>query len=137
MSGYATSPFTIYVSWEGPMNAFLLTLVESYLVLVEEIDTGKNWNVTSQENSKTLTSLHPHYSYELSVAAITNDTIQPYSFPIVLTTLQAGLFNAIMYIHTCPSLHSYLHLLLSTLGSSFNSTNEYSGGPYQFKHGQH
>ena len=106
VSGYVTSPLSIYLSWEGPVEASLIILVESYLVSVEEIETGQDWNETSQQTFIALTSLHPHYSYELAVAATTNNTIQPYSTPVILTTFQAGL-----------SMHQYISII--TLLPSF------------------
>ena len=78
------------------MDVSLLELVESYFVFVEEMKTGKNWNKTSQQTVVILSSLHPYYSYKLTVAATTNDTIQPHSNPVILSTFQAGCFSAVI-----------------------------------------
>ena len=53
-------------------------------------ESGERQQLLSQSGALEITSLHPHYSYEVSVAAFTVD-LGPFSQHIVLQTLEDGM----------------------------------------------
>lgn len=64
-------------------------IIRLYEVNIVEIDTGDTFTVTSNVTNLAVTSLHPAYTYECSIAAYTV-AIGPYSEPFNITTDEDG-----------------------------------------------
>jgi len=60
-------------------------IIQHYLVNVTELNTGITSSYTASRTNFTLFSLHPYYSYSITVSAVTIATGPP-SSPIVVTT---------------------------------------------------
>ena len=80
---------TILLSWEPPPVEQQNGVLQSYVIGVTEIDSGREYNVTSLVTTHAVGSLHPYYTYSFRIAAVTIG-IGPYSLPVNTTTLEAG-----------------------------------------------
>ena len=69
-SGTLTS---VILSWSAPPEAQLNGIIRHYVVIIEETDTGKNTTQTSINPQIVLSSLHPFYTYNFAVCAVTID----------------------------------------------------------------
>ena len=103
-NGMALNPKTIHLSWSPPDEPN--GVVREYRVTVTETNTGNVYSYVSFSTSIEITSLHPAYTYECSVAAFTIG-LGPYS----------ALFNvrnSSRWYVTIPvsSLSSYINLFL-------------------------
>ena len=80
---------TIKLSWLPPPSNSHNGIIRSYVVTLQETNTGTTlyYNVTDTEI--TVSSLHPYYSYECRIAAVTVST-GPFSTALTVITKQAG-----------------------------------------------
>lgn len=83
---------TILLSWEPPPVEEQNGAIQSYVIEVTEIDSGREYNVTSLVTTHAVGSLHPYYTYSFRIAAVTIG-IGPYSLPVNTTTLEAGKYT--------------------------------------------
>lgn len=79
----------LLVSWSMPPAADHNGVLRSYTVSITEENTGREISLTSQTNSLTVDSLHPHYNYTCTVAAVTVSA-GTFSAPITVTTEESG-----------------------------------------------
>ena len=95
VNGTAVSSTIIQLSWDPPLSYLQNGLIQSYNITVLEVDTNTTLYITQDTSRSTIsiTDLHPHYTYKLSVAAYTVD-IGPAS-SVYVTTLQDGRFAII------------------------------------------
>lgn len=75
---YATSPTSLFLSWNAPLLEHRNGCIQQYRVYVTERETGRAYHTMSDTSSQTATdfelsipSLHPYYQYDCKVAAIT------------------------------------------------------------------
>jgi len=61
-----------------------------YILKVIECETGTTVTINLTTTGESLENLHPYYTYNISTAAVTLD-IGPFSLPISVTTLEAGM----------------------------------------------
>ena len=80
---------TIKLSWLSPPSNSHNGIIRSYVVTLQETNTGTTlyYNVTDTEI--TVSSLHPYYSYECRIAAVTVST-GPFSTALTIITKQGG-----------------------------------------------
>ena len=78
----------ITLVWEAPPLLTHNGIIQEYILSVVEIVTKSTITYKSQSPKMTLQHLHPYYTYQISVAAVTVD-IGPYS-AITVTTLEEG-----------------------------------------------
>ena len=64
-------------------------IVQHYIVNVTELNTGTTSSHVASRTNFTLFSLHPHYTYSVTVSAVTIAAGPP-SDPIVITTDSEG-----------------------------------------------
>lgn len=64
-------------------------MIQHYLVNVTEVDTGNEYGHISLSTNFTAFSLHPYYSYSITITAVTVSPGPP-SDPIVIRTDQDG-----------------------------------------------
>jgi len=84
-----TTSKSLYISWEPPAIEHTNGLIRYYSIKLYEMQTGLEYLIESNVSDKTITDLHPYYSYECSVAAFTVN-IGPYSNVITETLDEAG-----------------------------------------------
>ena len=83
------SPSSFGLEWQSPSNEQLNGELIGYLVTVIELNTGAIYTNLTSTPYIVLDYLHPYYSYNCSVAAVTVST-GPFSDGIIVQTAQAG-----------------------------------------------
>ena len=69
----STTSTSISLTWDPPPDDQLNGVLRQFVILVEEIDTGRNFTMTSTEPQMVVGNLHPFYTYIISVCAVTID----------------------------------------------------------------
>ena len=77
------------LEWQSPSNRQLNGLLMGYIVMVVELNTGTIYTNFTPTPSIVINSLHPYYTYNCSVAAVTVAT-GPFSENIMVQTAQNG-----------------------------------------------
>ena len=92
------------LQWQSPSNEQLNGELIGYLVMVIELNTGAIYTNHTSTPSIALNYLHPYYSYNCSVAAVTVST-GPFSDSITIQTAQAGKYTYSSYFNclSCSS----------------------------------
>ena len=75
----------ISLSWDPPPFPHQNGLIRQYIINVTELDTGASFQQTSTTTTFTIYSLHPYYTYEFTLAAVTVG-VGPASSPIAVQT---------------------------------------------------
>ena len=104
------SPSSFGLEWQSPSDEQLNGELIGYLVLVIELNTGAIYTNLTSDPYIVLDYLHPYYSYNCSVAAVTVTT-GPFSDSISVQTAQAGKYIQILAVfnlsfnccHSAPS----------------------------------
>ena len=78
----------VSLTWEPPPLSSHNGIIQEYKLRVIEISTSSEIYYTSLSTKMTLDNLHPHYDYQISVAAVTVD-VGP-NVTINITTLEEG-----------------------------------------------
>ena len=81
------SSTSILITWSPPSVADQNGVITAYQINLTEVDTGTILNMALTSISLTATSLHPYYTYNVVVAAVTV-AVGPYSIPAQITTLE-------------------------------------------------
>ena len=82
IQGNAVNSTTIQLQWEPPAVADQNGVIHSYLINISVAETGSVFQLTSETTALNISGLHPYYTYNLTVAAV---TIGPGPFGAVLT----------------------------------------------------
>ena len=61
------------LTWSPPPEDQLNGVLRHYVIIIEETDTGRNTSLTSTEPQILLSNLHPFYTYNIAVCAVTTD----------------------------------------------------------------
>ena len=86
------SDSSFHLVWQSLPSADQNGIIRYYLVNITEVDTGRQFQLTSLATYISVGSLHPFYTYVCTVAASTVD-IGPYSPPLTMKTLEAGMVS--------------------------------------------
>ena len=73
--------------WFAPDFEHHNGIIRSYILSFAEQETGNNFTITSTNRRLTVTNLHPFYTYNVTVAAVTVSP-GPFSQAVVFRTLQ-------------------------------------------------
>ena len=76
---------TIEVSWSEIPLENQNGIIRYYIVNITETNTGSELQATTHDESIVFNSLHPYYTYSITIAARTTK-VGPYSTPISVTT---------------------------------------------------
>ena len=98
MSGLPLHPKAILLTWLPPPYLQQNGIIRKYSVYVTESETGHLRNYTTSATNLSVTSLHPYYTYEFAVQAVTI-AAGPLSDPIAVTTPEAGRNGVCTYTH--------------------------------------
>ena len=82
LQGNAVNSTAIQLQWEPPPLADQNGVIHSYLINISVAETGSSFQLTSETNALNISSLHPYYTYNITVAAL---TIAPGPYGVVLT----------------------------------------------------
>ena len=77
------------LAWLPPESGGQNGIIQRYLISVTEVDTMRQFQLTSASPFATVLGLHPHYTYSFAVAAVTVGE-GPYSEEISVQTLEDG-----------------------------------------------
>jgi len=91
---------SVYLSWSPPLREHHNGIIRQFWINVTEVDTGRRYQMTSFGSSLTISSLHPFYTYEFSVAAYTIGP-GPFSEPSVQLMPQDGKCEYETYVIVC------------------------------------
>ena len=116
VSGGTISSTSISLSWFPPATNSQNGVIRRYEVKLVESDTGSIFNYSTTDTSLTISSLHPYYYYQCSVAAYTVG-LGPFSDPVIIQTLEDGmvgcLIHSVMHISIFSgTVHSMQHQVL-------------------------
>ena len=85
-----TSPTVVQMEWHPPREENRNGIIRSYIVVITELDTGITWQQTVENDTDTsIESLHPFYSYSISVAAQTI-ALGPFTTPVMIDMPEDG-----------------------------------------------
>ena len=76
---------SINTTWEPPLVPEQNGVIREYRINLTETITGTVLHFNSPEPFQMFTELHPYYTYEIVVAAVTV-AVGPYSIPVQITT---------------------------------------------------
>ena len=77
------------LSWNPPEASQQNGVIRSYIAIVREEETGRNFSVKSTNTELRIGNLHPFYTYRFAVAAVTISQ-GPFTNEYVLQTLEDG-----------------------------------------------
>lgn len=80
---------SVQLSWSPPPASQHNGVIRSYQIHITELDTTSFFLLSANLTSSVIATLHPFYSYNFSVAAVTIG-IGPFSAPHTVTTLEDG-----------------------------------------------
>lgn len=73
---------SLYTSWRPPQNDLQNGIIVGYSILLHEVETASTQIISSVMGlSAIVTSLHPSYTYEVQIAAVTTG-VGPYSLNV-------------------------------------------------------
>lgn len=75
--------------WESPAFEATNGVIQQYVVQVVELDTGRQFMVSTNTTEVTLEDLHPYYTYSSRVAAETI-AVGPFSTPLTIQLSEDG-----------------------------------------------
>ena len=100
LNGSAVNSTSLFLSWEIPPSEQQNGIIRQYLVNVSELETGSGIELSATDTNITVSGLHPFYHYECNVSAVTIGA-GPYTLPITIQTLQAGMYTNASTFHIC------------------------------------
>ena len=87
---YVVDSTSLFFSWNAPPMDQQNGIIRYYILALTELDTGFMLNHSTAGNNFTFPSLHPSYTYQVEVAAVTIGS-GPFSTPITLQTFEDGI----------------------------------------------
>ena len=97
VSGSSVSSTSISLSWLPPASGSQNGIIRRYDIQLVENETGNVFNYNTTETSLTISSLHPYYNYQCSVAAYTVG-LGPFSDPVVIQTPEDGMVGCLIFL---------------------------------------
>lgn len=71
LSGAVIDSRTLSFTWEEPPEEYHNGIIREYHLNITEVDTGREFQVVSTTTLISVSSLHPHYTYQWAVSAFT------------------------------------------------------------------
>lgn len=71
VQGSVASSTNILLTWEAPVSSGQNGIIQHYVVRVTEVETMREFLLTSVTTSISAVDLHPYYTYSFTVAAVT------------------------------------------------------------------
>ena len=92
----AVTSTSVDLSWSPPPTEHHNGIIRQYIVRVVVQDTGEIFIHSTVQLSITVGSLHPYYTYNFSVSAVTV-VPGPYSVPLIVQTLPDSKFPLVSF----------------------------------------
>ena len=83
---------SLQLSWSPPPTEHRNGEILEYRIRIVEVETGREMQYNSTSTSMTASPLHPYYSYQCRVAAVTTAGIGPFTTVVEQRTDQDGTF---------------------------------------------
>ena len=83
---------SIQLSWSPPPTEHQNGEILEYRIRTVEVETGREMQYSSTSTSMTVSPLHPYYSDQCRVAAVTTAGIGPFTTVVEQRTYQDGAF---------------------------------------------
>ena len=90
VQAFPNSSYNITILWSPPPEIDRNDVIIYYEIQLTETETGTEFQWTAPELTTTRDSLHPHFHYEIRVAAHTSVGTGPFSAVETVQTLPAG-----------------------------------------------
>ena len=88
-SGVVIDSRTLSLAWEEPQEEDRNGIIRQYHINVTEVNTRRQFQVVSTTTSISISSLHPDYTYQWTVAAFTIG-LGPFSISETISTPEDG-----------------------------------------------
>ena len=88
--GNAISSTAITLFWSPPPADMQNGIIAKYAINITEVETDRSFSLFSSTTSVNVTSLHPYYTYNCTIAAVTSIGAGPYTNVITVLTFQDG-----------------------------------------------
>ena len=88
--GSAIGSTGISLFWDPPPADAQNGIITRYMISITEVETDRSFSLFSPTTSVNVTSLHPFYTYNCTIAAETTVGDGPYTTSITIVTLQDG-----------------------------------------------
>ena len=95
---FGTTHNSLSLNWQAPPFEETNGAIQSYVIAIHEVETGRNFTANSNTTQVTLEPLHPYYTYMCSIAAVTVG-IGPFSEHITAQLPEAGISSTVMCSH--------------------------------------
>ena len=92
ISGVSISSTAIALSWSSPLFEDRNGVIRHYIVNVTELETGYELSEVTSHTARTFSSLHPYYTYEFTVYAVTVG-VGPAAERVRVTTMEDSKHN--------------------------------------------
>ena len=89
VSAQDVSPTYVILAWDPPLLEVRNGIIQNYIIRIIELETGRALNLSTTTTSINVTSLHPYYNYNCTVAAVTSGT-GPFSPHLVIQLPEDG-----------------------------------------------
>ena len=89
--GNALSSTGITLFWDPPPTDEQNGIITRYVISITEVETDRSFSLFSATTSVNVTSLHPYYTYNCTIAAVTIVGEGPYTRTITIVTFQDGM----------------------------------------------
>ena len=83
---------SLTLTWLPPANTLQNGVIRHYIIVGLEVDTGTNFTYQAQSHTSfSIGDLHPFYTYQFNVFAVTVE-VGPASLDHTVTTIQNGMY---------------------------------------------
>lgn len=97
--GRVISSAAISLSWEVPTVPGVNIMIQYFRIDIEEVETSREWSITTMGMSAVVMSLHAYYTYNCRLSTVSNVTTYPTDTVVILLTHQAGMYIMIVTIY--------------------------------------
>jgi receptor-type tyrosine-protein phosphatase Q len=91
VSAQALYPSSLILSWEPPVQELRNGIIQQYTVMIIEQETGRVISRSIRDTRLNVTSLHPYYTYNCTIAAATFAGTGPFSPAVVIQLPETGM----------------------------------------------
>ena len=89
----------ISLFWNPPPADAQNGIITRYMISITEVETNRSFSLFSATTSVNVTLLHPYYTYNFTIAAVTMVGDGPYTRSITIMTLQDGRLVCVVLIY--------------------------------------
>ena len=91
VSAQSLNPSSLILSWEPPVQELRNGIIQQYTVIIIEEETGRVISLSTRDTGLNVTSLHPYYTYNCTIAAATSAGTGPFSSPVIIRLPETGM----------------------------------------------